>query len=412
MYLLKIAIRNLFRRKKRTFVAAGVLAFAVFVFLAIDSFMLGMMEISFGNLIDFETAHVQLARGEFFAEEEEIPLDEIFNFDSGLRNDIEEFDDVSSLTPILDFRANLIAGREEFPVLGRAIEVETFKEVFRVDEHVVEGEFLAPGEEGVVIGSGLADMLDLEVGDFYTLHFQDATGAYNTIQGEVRGIVSTPSPQVNQYTAFVSRGYAHAAVGVESDSASQIMIKTNSRERAEIAAAELRENLDSNLSVRSYRESSEMLQSLEAWITIENYVILGLILLVGAIGIINVVVLSALERTEEIGLMKAMGLREREIIRVFSLEAAGIGFLGGLAGIVAGAGIVSYLARVGLDLTLFYGDNIDALGIPMLERLYGVWNFTAFLFIFIFVILLAFAASLIPSFWAARKDPIDAIYNR
>ena len=412
MYLFKIAIRNLFRRKKRTFVAAGVLAFAVFVFLAIDSFMLGMMEISFGNLIDFETAHVQLARGEYFAEEEEIPLDETFNFDSGLRSEIEGVDDVSALTPILDFRANLIAGREEFPVMGRAIDVESFREVFRVDEYIVQGEFLAPGEEGVVIGAQLADMLDLDVGDFYTLHFQDATGAFNTIQGEVRGIVSTPSPQVNQYTAFVSRGYAHAAVGVELERASQIMIKTASRDRAETVAADLRENLGSGLSVRSYRESSEMLQSLEAWITIENYVILGLILLVGAIGIINVVVLSALERTEEIGLMKAMGLREREIVRVFSLEAAGIGFLGGLAGIAAGAGIVSYLARIGLDLELFYGENVDALGIPILERLYGVWNLQAFIFIFIFVILLALAASLVPSYWAARKDPIDAIYHR
>ena len=412
MYFFKIAIRNLFRRKKRTFVAAGVLAFAVFVFLAIDSFMLGMMEISFGNLIDFETAHVQLARGEYFAEEEDIPLDETFNFDTGFRREIQGFDNVTALTPVLDFRANLIAGREEFPVMGRAIEVESFREVFRIDEYIVQGEFLAPGEEGVVIGAQLAEMLDLEVGDFYTLHFQDATGAFNTIQGEVRGIVSTPSPQINQHTALVSHEYAHGAIGVEDTKASQVMINTTGRELAEPTAAGMAERFGEEFNVRSYRESSEMLESLEAWITIENYVILGLILLVGAIGIINVIVLSALERTEEIGLMKAMGLREREIVKVFSLEAAGIGFLGGLAGITVGAVIVSLLVRYGLDLELFYGENIDALGIPILERLYGVWNFSAFIFIFIFVILLALAASLVPSFWAARKDPIDAIYHR
>jgi len=115
---------------------------------------------------------------------------------------------------------------------------------------------------------------------------------------------------------------------------------------------------------------------------------------------------------EEIGLMKAMGLKEKEIIRIFSLEAGGIGILGGIIGCGLGALTVGIFARFGLDLEIVYGDGVEELGLPILERIYGVWNLSAFVFVFIFVVVLALAASLLPSIWAARKDPIDAIYHR
>jgi len=166
------------------------------------------------------------------------------------------------------------------------------------------------------------------------------------------------------------------------------------------------------LAARTYREAEEMLQHLEAWVNLENYVILLLILLIGTIGIVNIIVLSALERTREIGIMKAMGLKEKEIVRIFSLEAGGIGLFGGLLGCLLGAFAVGLLAWLGLDIRLIYGDALDGIGIPMTGRLYGVWNQASFILIFLFVLLLTVIASLLPSFWAARKDPIEAIYER
>jgi len=60
MYLIRIAWRNLWRRKRRTFVTAGVLALAVFIFLLMDSLMGGMGDISYNNIIDFESAHLEI----------------------------------------------------------------------------------------------------------------------------------------------------------------------------------------------------------------------------------------------------------------------------------------------------------------------------------------------------------------
>ncbi|SDL65404.1 ABC transporter permease [Halarsenatibacter silvermanii] len=409
MYPLRLAFRNLFRRKQRTLLASGVLALAVFIFLVIDSFMLGMMELSFGNLIDFETAHLQLARKDFFEEEEYLSLDEVFVFDRKMRDELAREKAVESFTPLIEFQAEIIAGREDFPVRTTAVEPDSFSEVMRVPEYLVEGEFLKPGDRGAVIGSDLAELMNLEKGDIYTLHFRDAAGAYNVMQGEVRGIISTPSPRLNRNTVLVSREYGKTAAGVADKAVSQVKVRLSDRELAEAAARRLDKNMGAEISARYYRETSDILEAMESWIRLENFVILGLILVVGAIGIVNVVVLSALERMEEIGLMKAMGLSEKQIVGVFAMEAAGIGIIGGILGCVSGAAAVALLAEFGLDLEIFYGEGVHGLGIPVLERLYGVWNPRAFIFVFIFVVLLAVVISLIPSIWAARQDPIEAI---
>jgi len=217
------------------------------------------------------------------------------------------------------------------------------------------------------------------------------------------------SSELNDSAALAS-GSESAIGSVLADEGQEAGVLADEGQETEALADE---GQDSELlAARTYREAEEMLQHLEAWVNLENYVILLLILLIGTIGIVNIIVLSALERTREIGIMKAMGLKEKEIVRIFSLEAGGIGLFGGLLGCLLGAFVVGLLAWLGLDIRLIYGDALDGIGIPMTGRLYGVWNQASFILIFLFVLLLTVIASLLPSFWAARKDPIEAIYER
>jgi len=129
------------------------------------------------------------------------------------------------------------------------------------------------------------------------------------------------------------------------------------------------------------------------------------------LGIINNVILSALERTEEIGMMKALGMREWEIVFVFMVEATGIGVLGGLAGCLLGYTGVSWLAKYGFSIAYIGGDGSD-FGVPILDRIYGTWNYPAFSFLFILGVIIAVLSSILPAYWAAHKDPVKAIYHR
>ncbi len=95
MYLLKIAFRNLFRRKKRTFIISGLLVIAVIIFLLLESFLFGMFDLAFENIIDVSTPHLEIAREELIAETEageDIPLDETFYPGEELISEVESLD--------------------------------------------------------------------------------------------------------------------------------------------------------------------------------------------------------------------------------------------------------------------------------------------------------------------------------
>ena len=138
---------------------------------------------------------------------------------------------------------------------------------------------------------------------------------------------------------------------------------------------------------------------------------MSVVLLIGMIGIVNNVILSALERTSEIGMMKALGMGEWEIVFVFMAEATGIGILGGLMGCLLGFIRVNWLVNNGLDFARIMGEDLDwsEYGVPVLERIYGVWNYP---YIFLLGVIVAILSSIAPSYWAAHKDPVEAIYQR
>ena len=414
MYLLRIAFRNLFRRKGRTLIISSILALAVVFFLFMESLMIGLMDITFANITDFETPHVEIGRQEFFQEEEKgkiLPLEENFIPDETILAAVEEREGFVAWTGVLDFSGEFIAGRHQYPVRVRAINPDTFSGVFKNEDYLVQGEFIAAGEPGIVIGKQLAEFFDLEVGDYYTLRFQDIDRSFNTMQGEVRGLISVPHPEMNLGTVFVARDQANAALGLDENKISRLMVRLEDRGLAPGQAGQLEEKIGGEgLQVRSYREAAEFLVSLEAWGFIETYFILALFLLVGAIGIISAVVLAALERVKEIGMMKAMGLKEREIVGVFLLEAAGMGAVGGFIGCVLGGGIVFWLAEIGMRMEVLL--DMEGLGVPMGDMIYGAWNPLSFFLIFGFVVVVAVISSLFPSYWAARKDPVEALQYR
>jgi ABC-type antimicrobial peptide transport system permease subunit len=73
--------------------------------------------------------------------------------------------------------------------------------------------------------------------------------------------------------------------------------------------------------------------------------IAGISLLVGGVGIMNILLVSVTERTREIGLRKALGARQRDILAQFLIEAVAISLLGGLAGLLLGT-LISYLVTL------------------------------------------------------------------
>ncbi len=412
MFSFKLGLKNLTRQKRRNILIIFVIAFAFSSYLLMDSIMNGMEEMSFDNIKNYDTGNIQVAYPEYWEDKDELLLENLIYLNQDMEESIKNTDGVLGMSPELRFKANLNNGIDEVAVRGVGISIEQYNEVFATQNYVVEGSMFAPGESKAVIGTSLAELMDLKVNDYITLLVRTKEDTFNTIDIEIAGLVRAPNPMINNGIVFVPLDVAQEALNVD-NGVSLFALKTVSGEEDRIIKelAERFKNKNLDLKAYSWKESAASVIALSAAKKGGIGAVLSVVLLIGMLGIINNVILSALERTEEIGMMKALGMREWEIVFVFMVEATGIGVLGGLAGCLLGYAGVSALVKYGYSIAYIGGDGSD-FGIPILDRIYGTWNYPAFSFLFILGVIIAVLSSILPAYWAAHKDPVKAIYHR
>jgi putative ABC transport system permease protein len=413
MFSLKLGLKNLTRQKRRNFITILVIAFAFFIYLFIGSIMEGMTEISFNNIKNYDTGSIQVAHPAYWEDKDKLPLENLIYLNQDMGESINNMDGILGVSPELRFKANLNNGIDEIAVIGLGISIEQYNEVFATQNHVVEGSMFTPGELKAVIGVSLAELMDLKVNDYITLLVRTKEDTFNTIDLEIAGLLYTPNPIINNGIVFVPLDIARQALNVE-NGISMMAVKIKKEKEINQTIDNINQifqEKNMNINAYSWKESAKTVVAIATAGDIETAVMLTIILTIGMVGIINNVVLSALERTREIGIIKALGMREWEIVFVFMVEATGIGILGGLAGCLLGVAGVGWIVKYGYDLS-YIGGDISSYGIPIIDKLYGVWNFSSFVFIFFFGIVVALFSSIAPAYWAAHKDPVKAIYHR
>ena len=412
MFSFKLGLKNLTRQKRRNVITIMVIAFAFFGYLFMDSIMGGMEEMSFSNIKNYDTGNIQVMHPEYWEDREKLPLENLIYLNQDTIDSIKNMDGVMGVSPELRFQASLNNGIDETVVLGLGISPEQYSEVFDTHNYITEGAMFAPGESKAVIGVKLAELMDLKVNDYITLLVRTKEDTFNTIDVEIAGLLNSPNPMINNGIVFVPIDIAQQALNI-GNGVSLFALKTASGNEDKITKALMNIFKEKILDLKAYswRESAASVIALSAAKKGGAATILSVVLLIGMIGIVNNVILSALERTGEIGMMKALGMREWEIVFVFMVEATGIGILGGLAGCLIGFAGVGLMAKYGVNFSAT-GLDMSEFGIPILDKIYGTWNIPAFSFLFILSVMVALLSSIVPAYWAAHKDPVKAIYHR
>lgn len=377
-----------------------------------DALIGGMTEMAYETIIDYEAGHLQIVDQHYWEEKEELPLDNLISVTEEMESEIENLEGYLAGSGELSFPARLNNGIDELPVIGKGIIPEDFAKVFALEDQFVEGSMFTSGQYRAVLGKRLADMMELTVGDYLTLLIKDKNDTFNTIDVEIAGLVHTSNPNVNQNIVYLPLDIVQQALNVNGQ-VSKVILKLEDKNLAPDLANRLEmslQDISHSLAVYSWDEL-EAVTFTEAQ-QLENQVILAIILAIAAIAIINTVILAALERMTEIGMMKAMGLHNKEIIYTFVAESTGIGVLGGIIGMFIGMIGVYYMVNYGLDFNAMIGTDMSSFGMPVLGKTYGVWNPEAFIRVFAFGVIVSFLSSILPAYWAADKDPIKAIYHR
>jgi putative ABC transport system permease protein len=413
-FLAKIAFKNLFRHKLRTFVSIIAIAFAVMIVVFARGYIVGMIDSLFADHIQYNSGHIKIITQEYQQQERLLPLNYPVDGFTGqdlnrMITDLQGIDNVEMVVPRLKFGAMVSTENELITMSGWGVESDQEVAFTDIEDKLVEGRMVQAGELEVVMGTALLEKLNRQVGDKVTILFNTAFNSLNGVTFKIVGRVETGLRVLNEIIFYLPLDQAQRLLYMEGQ-VTELLLMISDRNQIKGVLPEVRGFLESNAADRylalSYEETSDLLPFMEIGKLIYNVIYVFLVLL-ASIVVINTMMMIVKERTKEIGMMSALGLEGRDILRLFMLEGGIMGVMGSLIGAVLGSVINGYLAVTGIDFTEALSGMSSEIMIDAI--VYPVSSPANTIFAFILGVIIVSIACIIPARRAARLEPTEAM---
>lgn len=401
-FYIRLAYRNLLRNKRRTVIAGVAIGIGLAALVFTDALMLGMND----HLVHSGTAtflgegqvHRSGFRETFEVEQVVADLDGVM-----AKLDTSPIVEASAQRVLAFSMISSPASNEGVTMVG--IQPDTERELSQIDDVIVEGEYITGGEREVVIGSKLAELLEVELGDRVVLTSAEAhTGDLAQELFRVSGIYHFNIKEMDRAMAFVPLVKAQRMLGLGSG-VHEIAIKFTDTGYARDRTLPLWNELSAG--GNEAIGWPELLPQLSAAMELTDFSLLMVALILFAIvslGIVNTLFMSLYERMFEFGVLRAVGTRPRAIFRLVLSEAGALSLVSIAIGLVISAVCVAIFMKTGIDYT-----GIDYAGVTFREKIYPVIRLMQFIKYPFWVFVITTFVGLYPALYAARLTPARAM---
>jgi ABC-type lipoprotein release transport system permease subunit len=398
----KLAFRNLGRNKSRSLLSALAVGIGMALLLLMVSVLEGEMSGALQNTIRLQSGHLQIRPVSY--DENKISLkweDMIANPDQ-VAEQIKSLPQVTIATPRLIASSILTLSDESKGVQILGIDPQSpANGPFR--DGMLAGEFIQPDDrEGILIGNVLSEKLDLHVNDRVNLLVTTADGNINEQLFTVRGIFTTRTPAYDENTILMPLAKAQAITATENH-ASTIFVMLQDGEDAEAVAQAIQSN---NYKVLTWREQNVFITQFEDYANAFFIVLYLIVLGITATVVTNTLVMAVFERTREIGILAAIGMKGSGIMAQFLAEAALLATGGVIGGLIIGGALVAYFAVYGI-----YIGDYGISGVLFEDRIYAHLTLGNTINLAIITYVITLVASLYPAILAARLEPVEALHG-
>jgi ABC-type lipoprotein release transport system permease subunit len=401
LQILKMAFRDLGRNRRRTFFSAlavgGGLALLILMASVVEGEMGGALE----NAIRLQSGHIQIRAATYDENKSSLKWEDLVANPDEIAAKIAAFPQVKAATPRLYASGFLSSGTQSAGAKITGIDpLSPASDPYR--EGIISGQYLSPDDrDAVLIGRPMAEKLNLKAGDNVELSLNTADGTVQDQTFIVKGIYTTNTYGFDNATVFLPLAKAQAMTQTENH-ASTIFVLLKDTKMTDTVASAL--SVPANLEVKTWKDLNSLFVEWEDMA--QSYIgFLYLIILAISVSvIINTLIMSVYERTREIGILSAIGMRGARIMMLFLSEST----LLAVGGVIIGL-IIGVLATMYFNVHGFYVGNMGLSGIAITDTIYAKLTVENLINLTIMTFVATILAGLYPAIMASRMQPVEAL---
>jgi ABC-type lipoprotein release transport system permease subunit len=371
-----------------------------------DGLIGGFNEAIYGNAIRVLGGNVQIHAAGYGDEVNQLPLLPLTE-DAALVQAAQAQPQVVAATRRINTGGMATTREGAFGVTIVGVEPEKEAAVSLWAQRVVAGRYLAAGDQDMVyIGQGLATAMGVAVGDRFTLAGRGAHQQLRSRTMTVAGIYDLGMPDIEKGTIYMTLGEAQSLYGLDGQSTEiAVFLKQIGEEPAVMTA--LRPSL-AGAEITSWQTNfPELEQALATKGGAMNVFSIIIMFIVG-IGILNLLLMAIYERTREIGILGALGLKPFQISVLFVLEGVLMGLVGLAAGVAFGLLINGIGGSVGMDFGAYA--SLSSYMALISGKVYPTWGVEQLPLRVMVVLVVTTLSALYPAYEASRREPAEALH--
>ena len=407
---IKLAWRNIWRNWRRTILTSLAVAFGMISIIFTYSYIKGVSESVYRTLIETELGHVKVVSREFLRLERVMPREQLVYNAQSIEDGISSLPGISTMTERIKFRLILSSEDENEPALGVGINPEQEKNLFDLRKYLIQGSYFQGSSPEMLIGDGLAKKLGVGLGDELLAVTMDINYSTYALTFTVAGIFKSGFTFMDKNFIYVPIEKAQEMLDCDGAAHEILLLLDDAGTAKEISSEILtfleESGLDDTLTAVPWQDNFFL--TYLPFATVFMGSILLIIMLIAALVILNTMLMAVVERTNEIGIIKSMGMRNGGVVALILVEATYIGFLGLLIGGLIGSGLSILAQNTGLNFTRMM-EKMEFEIAFFSPIIYPKFTLGILLGAAIFCLVTTLFAAIYPARKASRMEPVEAL---